>query len=1145
MQRRPKLVLKPRTLPIEDIGKRVDEYDPTKINRSHIPNDSEYKSSGSEDERDIDALRLTEKERLQNPKYHGYQWELNSGGDKLCYTQFEKDVDPSKPVTVKAYKLLTHSGLTHDSSGRFMMPDNNLYTYALRHPDAPQIETIINMVYDYVFPDEVDEEPQESSINNSLDGKKIKFEWVDPSVTSDPDVQDLIRKYTTEFESKLAETHEYISKRIVKTGNRDLENLHQRIREDENRRGYIFSGSIQPDMYFIKKLEHQLGPIKENFTAEEIKMLNTRLQFDHIQKHGIQKNEDGEYIGFVKPENLSEKLRDYQRIRRKSATDMGISYPEEGEKTPEDIANEEWMGSNDNEDAAKSCDLDKLPPDQFLLEFVDPLNEYISKEKMEEINEMIRTGDNKLDAVLDEIKLPYNRRQIVYGYRNDINKYRSCNRFFRLIKNYEDKIFYNSDKIEGYTYDRLYNKYFTFIIASLNMMFPARFIIGDDSGTFGKYGLQIDFKNILKKYNFIGIIKYSHLHNTFIKNYLLLFKHKDGEKKEFNMYQGVFKNLLITNFQLLKIPIGHLDYKKNITYDELSTLKYLKMPIYKYMNIYIIHNKKYNNGVIPDHILSKLEKINLIDLNLISERRFSESLNKLFCIKQKGGYNKSNRTDILYINVYSKIYNFQDLSKYEFLYLLYPYIYVDFNQYSGFISSTTLKYRNYYNLLSIVKNKNFIVHEILNKYKIITKDKSILEMNNYFPTSITAINNSKDITLFLYPNIKYYSIDNQTVQKETLHKYYKKYNTKIWNKFQTVKTDQKYDLLFLNLLLHTPVLFQIVNEKANILLRKKLLKFIKLNMKQGGTLIFNIAYINLEATQKIVLQLQSLFKIVDLYRPEIQHVFKQSGLALICQGFNAKNKTKPPTPKYTMSSLKLINQDIHLDKYKFYFDLFPFYDKFMTTVQKKRLIDQKKQFQLVASYLYAKQWKLKFSVPIDERFIKTLKSNIKSIFCKPTYRFSFKKMKEYYLKFSKTPHKGAIDWSLPHYGTLQEKLDINQRYADLHNHNANNMITKGYKDLACGEKFYLDTSVLPQLWELFIRYPDITICKPPHLKEPNSFYVMTKGKRDDETPIPKQYDKYFVEEVVKSMIHMIELYAERLEYEIQLLKYPTYLKKML
>lgn len=1096
-----------------------------------------------------EALKPTEKERLQNPKYHGYQWELNSGGDKLCYTEFKKYEDPSKPVTVKAYKLLTHSGLTHDSSGRFMMPDNNLYTFALRNPDAPQIETIIDMVYYYVFPDEEEGEPQESSGNNSLDGIKIKFEWVDPSITSDPDVQELIRKYTTEFESKLEETHQYMSERIAKTGNHDLENLHQKIREDENRRGYIFSGSIQPDMWFIKKhLERHLGPIEGNFTDKEIKMLNTRLQFDHIQKHGIEKDEDGGYIGFVRPENLTEKLRAYQKIRRRSAQKMKISYPEEGSKTPEEIANEEWMGSNDNPDATRSCNLDKLSPDQLLLEFIDPLNDYITKEKMEEINDMIRTGDNRLDEVLDQVKLPYNRRQFVYGYRDDIDKYRLCNRFFRSIMNYIME--FNHKDIDGYSYDRLLNKYFTMKLMSTKMMFPARFIFPNQFN-FTKHSQQINLIKIITDYNFIGIIKYIHLHNNFTKNYLLIFKKNDDMiKKNYNVYTGKYNNIILINFQLFKIPIGHLDYQKNITFDELRVLSYLRANIYELKKeerpidnrIFFIYNKKY--GEMPSNIASKLDKIDSYRLNMILGARFSENLKLLDCIKQSGGSKIKLNSGKLAYKFMINTYNLQDLTFQEFIYLLYPYIYIDNNQYSGFITSSSLKYRNYYNLLSIVKNQNFIVHEILNRYKINTKDKSILEMNNYFPTSITAINNSKNTDLFLYPNIKYYSIDNPTVQKETLHKYYKKYNTKIWNKFKVVETDQKYDLLFLNLIIFKYQLVLTINERTNIPLRKKLVKFVKLNMKQGGTLIFNIAYINLEATRKIVLQLQSLFKTVELYRPEIQHVFKQSGLALICQGFNSKT-SKPSPPKYTMSSLELINQDIHLNKYKFYFDLFPFYDTFMEAVQKKRLIDQKKQFQLVASYLYAKQWKLKFSIPLDNNFIKKLKSNIKSIFCKPTYRLSFKKMKEYYLKFPKSSYKGEIDWSLPHYGTLQEKLDINEKYANLHKHTSNNMITKGYKDPVCGEKFYLDTSILPQLWELFIRYPEITICRPPHLKEPNSFFVVTKGKRDEEIIIPKQYDKYFVEEVVKSMIYMTELYAERLEYEIQLLKYPRYLKRLL
>lgn len=1033
-------------------------------------------------------------------------------------------------IEEKAHKLLT-------DAGSYMIPANNLYTYAIHNPNAPQISTIIDKVYDYMYSTQpITDQPR----NPDGSAQLFNFNFVDEKYHTDPEVQKLMQMYNGQPEdidsvkrcvnlrSCLADAHRRVQ-RVAVDPHPELEPLYKKIVELEETQGLIFSTPAHTNEQFVKELYDYLGLPSPYPEPSLVKKLDIRYQLDNILKHGIQKGEDGDYIGFVTKDNFSRKLEEYQKIR-------GTYDPT---KSPLNVANEERMGSNDNEGTSRNCDLDELPPDQLLLEFVDPTNEYILKEKMNEINEAISENNKeKVNELLKGVVLPYNRRQFVYGFQDENKLYNKCNKFFRRLRKYTHE---HIDKYkEGYSYSRLLNKYFVMKSASTKMLFPIRFVL-PNKFEFKKHKISVDFIEYLTNYKFIGVIEFKYLQDKLIKEYILIFQSSYSERDKAS--GGIYTSIHLLNFRLLPVGFGDLDYLKNITYDELRVMMHMGVKFYKLKkqfpnNIIFGLSLQYDHSDIPKNIADQLIEINYKDsmIDDIISRRYTDGVDMLY-----GGGKFS--TDMLF-QLYKKQYSYDILTFREFLFTLFPYIYIDSQQYSGLIVNTTLKYRNYYLLDKIVKCNNYITNEMLNKFNISTNNKTIVEVNNYFPTSITNIDNNKDLHLLLYPNIPYYSLDISSLHGSKLESYFKKINTQIHQQFLVKAFNKKIDLIFFNLTYFLRRDDQQQNEKDNLPLRKKMIKFVELNLKPGGTLIFNIGYINLPETRRIVLKLQSLFSSVELYRPEIQHVFKQSGLALIAKGFKKQNKK----PKYTMKSLEQMNDNIHLDKFKFYYDLFPFYHRFINCDKTIKIIDSQKRYQLLMSYLYAKQWKLKFSVSIDKPFIMKLKQNLHELFHKKPFRFSFKQLKQYYIRFKKKIYIKKLDWDTVYYGTVQDKIDINNRFAELHNYQTPNMITKHFRFLTCGEQYYLTSdldNLVQQIWELFIRYPEIVIHRPTNISEPNSFHIQCKGERDDKVKIPNSYDKFFAEKIVEIIKQFTDLYAERLTYEVNLLKYPTYLKLLL
>lgn len=966
--------------------------------------------------------------------------------------------------------------------GTFMVPQNyNLYRCAINHPDNRDLQKIIKMACEF----------SNKKMNNVVE---YKFTTESRGNHQDERVVKLIENsYNKTFSEKISETHQYISERIERITVRgirySLRNIHEAIKRDEMKKEYIFNVPFHFNKDYVMMLCRYLGIDVDhpNGLLPYIKMLDTYKQMDYILKHGIKKSSDGKYIGFVHDTDVEKKIGEYMKIR--------------GD-------NSDKLGNNDEEWAAHGCNFSKLSREELMPEFIDPYGEHLNKERV------------------FSSKLPYNKRQFVYSFNVDEERYLKCNQFFRLIKNYMDEKLGTFVKKEGYTYDKLLNKFVTMLASRVEMVFPIRFILPKKTlFDLGKHPIQQKLETILS-YKFLGIIKYKVFNGekSFSK---MIYVFKTGGT--FNYESGEFKPYILIDYRFLRIAVGHLEHSTNVTYDELSTITWLGNPIYELKKefnptdnrILFIHNEEYKP--IPREVRDKITWLLPDEIDEIMNTRFFNTIkNSVQC----GGKKKISEEKY---KLYTSIYNYKYLTYFEFLYLLYPLIYIKNNQYSGFLTSKTVKYNNIYQLESIIKNNNIITYEILSKFKINCVNKHILELNNYFSTSISGCNNKKT-KLFLYPNIKYYTIDNPSVHQKKLYNYYKKYETTIFQQFKLIKID-KQDIIFFNLNYGIKREYEIENERDNIELRQKMIKFIKLNLKRGGTLLFNLAYMNLPETRKLVLKLQEMFKSVVIYRPEIQHVFKQSGLVLVCKGFGEKSKSSKS--KYTMSSLEKMNRNFHLDKEKFYYDLFWFYNKFMNSRDQTGLIKKMQKFQMVCSYLYGKEWGVKFTIKRDAEFKKRIKEDMAGSLRGKTVKFNFAEMKRLY---KRGKFVSEYDDKLYGYGDIWDKMRVNREYAELHDHKALNKLTKGFVSCQKYKKLSIDKDALGEVWKLFLMYPEIVVYRPWNILEGDCFYVITKGRCCD-ARVPKRFDKYFIDKLMELMKEMCHQYAFRLYKEVTILKY--------
>lgn len=1088
------------------------------------------------------SKRLTLSERYPNRNVLNYEKMVNNSGSD---------------VARKAYQLLC-------TAGTYLIPDDNLYTFAIKNPDFEGVAEVIDTIYAYMDPKECGVKSEAEMVSDS---PMFKFRFVSGYNSGDEVTRKFMSYYTDEMMVHIDEARKLIFKSI--RGNEVLSHLYEIIVSKEKEFGFLFSTPPKVDDVFVdrvyKLLDIRNGSVRR-VSGRELKKLDTRYKLDNVLKHGIKKNNSGEdFIGFVRKDNVPVKLKDYQKVRSRAAAKLiedygGNGLPKELEYVrtyveadyvngdPIEVANVEIMGEDNTDSSLWKCDFSQFGLENLLLDFVDPEHRIISAELVDRYYAFLN-GKGSRDELIEElnrVRLSYNRRQNVFAFTRDITKYEFCNRFFRLMENYTDYFTDNGIELEGMSYSALFNKYYTIKTTVTNMMFPLRFILPSNRRQMGKHSGQISIEKYLKMYDFVGLIELKFLGKRLSKGFILIFKIR-SEKPEIDWYTGRLSHFKLIDFRLQLVPIGHLDYQKNITYDELNVLSYLNVPVFQLKQqfnptdtkILFVHNKNYASGDIPPAIMEKLESFNDFDFNVYKTTRYNQNRMLMYGGGKRSIEWYSNHIfNVIYYDTFHESEHKLPLTDLEFAYLLFPYIYVTDRQYSGFLSFKSSKYRNIYSLGRIVKDEGAKFNEISKVFGINTKGKKVLEINNYFSTTLVHIKDSDNLTLFLYPHIKYFSLDKDRVFKETLSTYYKNFNTRINKTFRVVKIE-KQDLIVFNLIHYKETDYEYENEKDDLKLRKKMIEFIKLNLAKGGSLLFNIGYINLDGTQKIVLQLQKLFESVKLYRPTIQHVFKQVGLVLYAKGFGL-SKGKGRGGGYSMMDLKVINEGIHLDKFKLYYDLFPYYFKFVESNRRLKMIKYEQEFQMICSYLYAKRWGLKFSIPIDKTFIKKLKDNLKrSLTSAGNYTYSFKTMKEYYMKFPKKFIRRKLDWSLEGYGDVGDKLRINREYAARWGYKEKNMVTEDFRYLdKGGVKMRLGTDdVVRQVWEMYIRYREIVVWRPEQVVGADVFYVVCKGARDDKCVVPKGIDKFFAEKMVEIIKEFTDMYSDRLRKEIELLKF--------
>lgn len=1111
-------------------------------------------------------------------------------GNKMNISPLMKRVKPISMSNIKnsvekdstLYKRLAYDLLV--SAGGYMTHLINIYAsminsnYEIGSKKDIQLKNCIMMIYKYIGPKKVlvtDEDIEEiNKINypEVIGDSFFKFQFINNDIKDNDKIIGLMNIYNNDLTSKIEEARDYIKSKInerfknkiytwIKT--RTLLKIYDAIIEIENKYNALFttprnelkrSGELSYIDSFFSYIQDESGKTfsKLDITDKDIERLSTARELQNIITHGIE-YANGNYIGYVTHNNIKEKMKQYQEIQKKSMEEIIEQYESKKEELPNDLkfikenlrlmgeypdpieySNVQLMGKDDMPNTPRKC---SMSFDKILPEFIIPKGEGES-------------GSNDI---------PYNKRQIVYGHNTDLKKYRECNKYFRTEAGYVDPI---ADIIikEGISYSPLYNIYFTMKASQTDMLFPIRFILPSSRRMLSKHpGKQI-LDKYLEEYNFIGLIEYNYIDYyksyRIVKKVLLIF---DSNEDRFNTHAGKKTTFYLIDYQLTKVNVGHLHPMLIATFNEFNMItnpKYLDMPIYKYKGtkpgenqILFVHNEKMGS---IDGFEDKLEPFTQYDIEMYTKSVISNVHNTIKYgpdeghIIYGGGDGEVEKIKknsiihlssciftVLYTEMYKKDKNRIPLSSFEFVFLLYPYIYITNHQYSGFISYNTPKYKKIYTQDKIIGSENSSFNEIIKYNNISTKNKNILEINNTNAVSIIHIKNSKNLSIFLYPNVKYYTINYKRVS-------YKGYDTRVYNQFKVIKIDKK-DIIIYNLSEAEDIKNEYENEYLNIKYWKILIKFIKLNLNKDGTLIMMIT-MNTNDGKKCILKLQKLFKTVSLHRLNIKHVFKQVGLVLVCKGFGYK-----PTSNYTLKSLEQLNNGIHLNKFKFYYDLFAFYDKFKSSSNIYKIIDKQKEWQLLMSYLYAKEWKLKFSIKVDKQFLQRLKDNLSSLFHNKAFSKSLKEIKYYYNKFPKNDVlHSKIDWSLPHYGTVQTMIDTNKEYAELHGHSFKNIVTNSMcKEYGCEHKFELGVDSIKGVWELYLRYPEITIYKPSDMVEADHFYIKTKGKRDDQIKIPKRYNKYFVIEFVTAFKKMVELYAKRIEYEVLLLKYKKWLKPLL
>ena len=388
---------------------------------------------------------------------------------------------------------------------------------------------------------------------------------------------------------------------------------------------------------------------------------DTLYALDNRLRHGIMKNSEGEYMGFLS-ENSYGKVKDIFETKKNQFGELidQLDHLDEESKKKVidtiqvwDLVNKtnldaehkilyfyeekDKLGDTDTPDkeyVVKHCNDSLWTFDHYRLP--DPkIGTKFTEEEKKKIHYEFVDWEGK-DKDVYEV-LPYNKRQYIYGFEKNIEPYFHYKSLFRTdpfldFTKYNENVNYQNLVF----YSRLNNKLISFCAKESDMMFPIKFLIPNPNHVTGKkdmFSLQRRTPqkepSRLLAYQILGIVSFK---KKIIKkrdagekilienNGFLILKNLQREKVEFHNHRGEYSHFAFLDFRLQNIDKYTLSRIMNITWDEFNTIyKYLKLPMYiltesedpKSSELVIFgHNKKYE---IPEELKARLRPFTLDD----------------------------------------------------------------------------------------------------------------------------------------------------------------------------------------------------------------------------------------------------------------------------------------------------------------------------------------------------------------------------------------------------------------------------------------------------------------------------------------------------------------------------------------------------
>lgn len=540
---------------------------------------------------------------------------------------------------------------------------------------------------------------------------------------------------------------------------------------------------------------------------------------------------------------------------------------------------------------------------------VDKLNEEELLEKFIYINSNGKSTKN------DKFK-----RQIIMGLYDICKKYESRPDLF-----YVSKIAMKADN-KWLMWSREYNKIYTACSIHRDLLFPVRYIIGENIPY--KY-LYIDVKTLFTEYDYLGTINVRVSSN--------IFSSKFGGTR--NYYTFIFvhkktKYVIFINYRLSYISQYEFRDTLSVSYYELNQFCY-------YLGAKLFQHKRFS------HIffIAKNENIVNIPSDLLDE------LIPIKCFTPTDGFMKShiflfneNNNTVIKDASYNlrggnNVYKFKikkskkyikpyDISLVTIEYKQFLKIKKRFNDYSTHKIEWDIMFNlvfSYYPYEYInprnIRCSEYKKSKVSNKKRINISywlgkkiDESIL-MYQPITDSFTKIWEFMNDIASQKRAVKYLELSTTITSIEAFYhfreKFFPKYKdtititlynendhdkgiVKLLNrfiKFKIEKPTSKYDIITINPYILEPKLGYFWEQSQTVLAYNMILTGLQ-HLKDGGNMLIILIEVKSKLTADILLILKSMFETVELKRAETQMNYKQVGITVLCKKYNGNLVTK-------------------------------------------------------------------------------------------------------------------------------------------------------------------------------------------------------------------------------------------------------------